>query len=389
MSGYISSKDNRFYVATETEYGEIATVSAANRIPAVALGARQQLDRIERRDKTGGRTFVGLPAGLRKSTTFELRTYLTAWTDQTQEPSYGPLFHAALGNSALIFGGGTAQSISGTQLQFSAAHGLQSGQAITFGGEIRFAAAIVDSTTVQLNAPFSISPSVGSPIGKTCTYTPGGVPPSVSIFDYWSPSSSVHRVLCGAAVDRMRINVNGDFHEFEFNGMAADVLDSSSFVNGEGGASSYPVEPLVSPLNYSIVPGHLGEIWLGAAPTQFLTLTSAELRLDNAVDLRSREFGSALPRGIIPGVRNVMVTMSVFEKDDEGTAGLYQAARQQTPIGVMFQLGQLSGQLMGVYMKGIVPEVPEFDDSETRLQWKFTNCRAQGTVDDELYIAFG
>jgi hypothetical protein len=40
-------------------------------------------------------------------------------------------------------------------------------------------------------------------------------------------------------------------------------------------------------------------------------------------------------------------------------------------------------------MKSVVPEVPEFDDAETRLQWKFTENRAQGTADDELVVAFG
>ena len=55
----------------------------------------------------------------------------------------------------------------------------------------------------------------------------------------------------------------------------------------------------------------------------------------------------------------------------------------------MFQLGQDSGQLFGLYMKSVVPEVPEFDDSETRLQWKFRSCRAQGTLDDEFIVAFG
>jgi hypothetical protein len=55
----------------------------------------------------------------------------------------------------------------------------------------------------------------------------------------------------------------------------------------------------------------------------------------------------------------------------------------------MFQLGQQAGQLFGVYLKSIVPEVPEYDDSETRVQWKFQNCRAQGTADDEVVLAFG
>ncbi len=79
----------------------------------------------------------------------------------------------------------------------------------------------------------------------------------------------------------------------------------------------------------------------------------------------------------------------LFEMADAQTAGLYQAARQRSPIGVMLQLGEQTGQLFGAYMPAMVPEVPEFDDGETRLQWKFQNSRAQGTVNDELYIAFG
>ena len=68
---------------------------------------------------------------------------------------------------------------------------------------------------------------------------------------------------------------------------------------------------------------------------------------------------------------------------------MYQAARQRSPISVMLQLGEQATQLFGAYMPAMVPEVPEFDDSETRLQWKFQNSRAQGTAENELYIAFG
>ena len=52
-------------------------------------------------------------------------------------------------------------------------------------------------------------------------------------------------------------------------------------------------------------------------------------------------------------------------RDDDATKALYQAARQQSPISVMFQLGDNDGQLMGVYLKSVVPEVPEFDDGKT------------------------
>jgi hypothetical protein len=54
----------------------------------------------------------------------------------------------------------------------------------------------------------------------------------------------------------------------------------------------------------------------------------------------------------------------------------------------MFQLGQQAGQLVGVYMQSVVPEMPAFDDSDTRLQWQFQTCRAEGVDDDEFVIAF-
>jgi hypothetical protein len=211
----------------------------------------------------------------------------------------------------------------------------------------------------------------------------------VSIFDFWSPETAVQRILCGAGVDRMRLSVNGDFHEFEFSGPARDLIDNSSFSEGQGEMTSFPAEPAAADFDYTIVPGHLGQAWLGSTPAQFLTITSAELVLDNNLDTRSREFGSDGPRCLSAGTRSVALEFALLEEDDEATKGLYQAARQRSPISVMFQLGQQAGQLFGVYLKSAIPQPPEFDDRETRLAWRFRDCRAQGTVDDEVYMAFG
>jgi hypothetical protein len=54
----------------------------------------------------------------------------------------------------------------------------------------------------------------------------------------------------------------------------------------------------------------------------------------------------------------------------------------------MLQLGQAQGQLMGIYMPNVMPEIPHYNDNESRLQWDFQGCQAQGTNNDELYIAF-
>ena len=105
--------------------------------------------------------------------------------------------------------------------------------------------------------------------------------------------------------------------------------------------------------------------------------------------MRSKEFGAGVPQAIAPGPRSVTASFSLYELDDAATQGLYQAARQQSPVSMMFQLGQQPGQVMGVYMMSAVPVVPEFDDSDNRLQWKFQGSKAQGTADNEIVVAFG
>ncbi len=390
MASYISSNDNRFYVAIETAYGQASSISAQNRISAVKLTTRHQKEKSNRKDKTGTRTFLGDPSGIRRTTSFALSTYLTGWTDQSREPSQGPLFQACFGGAATLSNGGTISSAaSASRLSFTGSHGLAPGQGVSVGGEIRFVAAVVDAFTVQLNAPLSAIPAANTPASATATYGTASELPSATLFDCWSPGTSVQRALCGAALNEMKVKVNGDFHEFNFSGVAADIIDSASFESGQAGLTTYPQEPAIVPLNYSIIPGHLGEVWLGSVPSQFFTVTKAELTFNNELGLRNQEFGSTLARGITPGLRNVSLELALFQQDDSNTEALYQAARQQSPISVMLQLGQRQGELFGIYMKSVVPEVPEFDDAEKRQQWHFLNCRAQGGLNDEIFVAFG
>ena len=87
-------------------------------------------------------------------------------------------------------------------------------------------------------------------------------------------------------------------------------------------------------------------------------------------------------------MRSVKMDFTVFEQLDSATSELYQAARQQSPIEAMLQLGMSTGQLFGVYMKNVVPTVPSFLDDQRRLRWEFKESRAQGTLDDEIAVAF-
>jgi hypothetical protein len=391
MSSYISSNANRWYCAIENGFGQVPAITAANRIPAVKLNTKVELETAERKDKTGSRTFAGTPVGGRQKTTFDLTTYMVSNNDPSVAPAYGPLFQAAMGGTPLLFRGGTASSTSNNagQLGFTSAHGLLTDQAVTYNGELRFVAAIIDANTVQLNAPFSTVPSQGTAVGATVTYNLASTIPSVSVLDYWTPATALQRILSGAAVDELSINLNGDYHEFHFQGIARDLIDSVSFENSSGGLSSFPTEPIAGATTYGIVPGNLGQVWLGSSPSKFLTVTSGQINLRNDLVTRSKEFGSSLPAAVIPGPRKVTLDVDLYGYDDAATVELYQAARQRSPISAAFQLGQAQGQLAGIYLKSVVPEVPEFDDSDRRLQWRFKNSRAQGTNDDEMVVAFG
>jgi hypothetical protein len=379
---YINSNENRFYAALEASYGTATGVTAANRFPAVRIEAHQALQIGKRLDKTGTRTYLGSSPNARRKTAFSLMTYLTSWTG-TKQPSYGPLVQAALGAppqtaKSLV----VASVVSGTQVTTKSPHELSVGMAIASAADIRFVTAITNSQSVVINAPFTTALGADASLTPAITYQLSTALPSVTLYDYWDPAgSAVSRMLTGAAMDAFEIVVNGNYHELLFGGPAADLLDSSSL-------STFPHEPALGAFDYSIVPGQLGQVWVGSPANQFFTLTAANIVVKNNIDVRDQEFGSSYPRAIAPGRREVVSTFTLFAQDDAQTGGLYAAAKSRNPIPAMLQLGRQEGQMMGIFVPNVVPEIPLYNDSETRLMWEFKNNLGQGSSNDEIYVAF-
>jgi hypothetical protein len=388
MGTYISSNANRFYVGVETGYGVPAGVVAANRFPAVRLKAHQGLQPGRRLDKTGTRTYFGTAKTARRQSAFEVRTYLTSWNG-TGQPCYGPLVQSAMGAAPEIAAGLTlASAPNGLQLETTAPHGLSLGSAVSSGNEIRFVTSAPAPATLVVNAPFSTALAANATLAPTITYKLSTNPPSLTLYDYWDPASAVSRIVTGAAVDVLGMLVNGDFHELIFSGPAADLLDSYSFLPGTAGLSTFPAEPGLSDFDYSIVPGHLGQVWLGNPAGQFFTLIEASVEVKNNIALRNQEFGSSYPRAVAYGPRQVVSEFTLFARDDAQTNALYAAAKLRDTFPAMLQLGQKQGRIMGVFLPAVSPEIPNYNDSETRLLWEFKNNVAQGASNDEAYVAF-
>jgi len=380
MATYISSNNNRFYASVEAAYAQVPAISAANRLPAVELAAHQQLQQSLRRDKTGTRTFLGNSPLARRATAFSLSTYLTSW-DAANSPGYGPLLQSATGGVPSLSSQLTVSSmLDPLHLVTSAPHDLLAGNGISQGSEVRFVASVVDQVTILLNAPFSSPPATGALLTQCMSYPLGNFLPSVSLFDYWDPSTAIDRIVTGATVDTLTISLNGAYHEMTFTGLASDLLDSQSFPN-------FPTEPALGNFDYSIVSGNLGEAWLGFTAQQLFTLTAATIEIKNNLVPRNMEFGTIYPQSIAAGPRDVSLNFSLYADDSSMVKDLYLAAKQRAPISIMFQLGQQRGQLMGVYLPSIVPELPLYDDQEPRLVWDFRASIAQGTNNDEIYLA--
>ncbi|MFL6417304.1 MAG: hypothetical protein ACJ74Y_16730, partial [Bryobacteraceae bacterium] len=238
----------------------------------------------------------------------------------TGQVPYGVLFQAGMGADPEI-GGTLIVGSASSQATFSTTtpHGRTIGSAVSDGEEIRFVTSVLDPQQMTVNVPFSRPLATGAQLLPTITYKLATDLPSLSVYEYWDPITAVSRIVTGAAVDVIELSVNGDRHEFTFNGPAADLIDSTIIIPGNAGLGSFPTEPAIQLSNFGSVPGHLGQAWLGGTAGQFFTVTDATIRLKNNIEQRNQEFGSAYPQSAVPGARQVNTNFALFAQDDSQT----------------------------------------------------------------------
>lgn len=388
MACYISSGKNRHYAAVETIFGQAAAVTAAERFTSLGVKISVEQERPRRRDKTGTRTYQGIAGELRKRITFEAGTYLYQRDEMAPAPRYSALIEAAMGSSPVVASGGAAvASASGSQVTFSGAHGLQAGQAVSIGGEIRFVESVSGPNGIVVSAPFTQEIN-GLTMGSSVVYPLAHDLKSATLYDYWSPATAIQRILAGCAMDEMTIEINGDYHEIRFRGEAAALLDSRSFQSGSAGLTTFPAEPVVGVNIEAPIPGHLGQAWIGTGPELLHTVRSARVVIKNNIDLQRKDFGTLAPRCFAPGDREVTVELELYSQDKSVFSELYEAAQLRNALPLMLQLGSAPGQMSCVWVPNFVPEIPEFLDDEPRLRWRVRSSLAQGTGEDELHVAF-
>jgi hypothetical protein len=382
-SEYIATHSNRIYLKSEAENPVMGDMTQAMLAPVTDFRVATRRKQLFRQDKTGYRSESPVLGPQRELIEVALNAYGVGWEGGVATSSIGPVLESGFCAGSNTSGGGTVSAITGTTITFAEDTDLETGSAIVFGSEMRFVVAVGGPREVTINSPFTVEPSAGAELLGCLGQKAGDERRALSILDAWSPAQAVQRYITGVVADRLSIEVNNDFVEIGMKGYARRQYDNVS--GNVGSEFAFPAEPAqVAPVA-SPIAGHLGQAVIGES--QVCTLTEAKIVIDNNIEPRTNEFGCFETKAFVPGSRRVTLDFTVYERNDTFSQYLYSAAVNHVPVPVMFQLGRQQGAMLGVYLPAVLLNMPEFDDRQPRLLWRFQASLALGGMNDEVYLA--
>lgn len=385
-SEYIATHSNRIYLKSEVDHPELNEMTEAQLAPVTSLRVSAKRKQLFRQDKTGYRSETPVLGPQRELIEVAMQAYGTGWDGGSLKTAISPLLESGLAAATTVGSSYTVAAVSGTSITFDADTTLAVGAALVFGQEMRFVAALSGPRDVTLNAAFTMEPSAGSTLLGSVGLRAGDSVRPMSVLDTWSPSQAVQRYLTGVAADKLMIEINNDFLEVSMKGYAQNLYDSVSGVGGAG--FLFPPAPagagnvLASP-----IAGHLGQAILGIEGTRVCTMTEAKITIDNNIEPRTDEFGCYGTKAFVLGKRRVTLDLTLFERNDSLSQALYAAAVNNTPVPVMLQVGNQQGGMFGIYLPAVLFAIPDFDDKQARLLWRFQASLALGAENDEVFLA--
>jgi hypothetical protein len=385
-SEYIATHSNRVYLKSEIDHPELNEMSEAQIAPVTSLRVSTKRKQLFRQDKTGYRSETPVLGPQRELIEVAMNLYGTGWDGGSTKTPISPVLESGFCAATRVGQSFGVAAVTGSNVTFDSDTNLAPGDALVFGQEMRFVAALAGPRDVTLNAPFTLEPSAGATLQGSAGLNAGDSLRTVSALDTWSPAPAVQRLLTGLVADKLTIEINNDFLEIGMKGYAQNLFDS---VSGSGGAGFvFPPAPSgAANILASPIAGHLGQAVVGVDGTRVCTLTEARITIDNNVDPRTDEFGCYGTKAFVLGKRRVTLDMTLFERNDSLSQSLYARAVNNAPVPVMLQVGNQAGAMFGIYLPAVLFAVPEFDDKQARLLWRFQSSLALGAANDEIFIA--
>ena len=237
-----------------------------------------------------------------------------------------------------------------------------------------------------------MDPFLTAIFGKACTvvtstsatYALDDNSPSVTIWDFNTPSTVTERAILGCVASKAKFDIGADEPSVEFSGQGLAILDTDIYATADatskGGLTqaSFPTEPATPVTNGVPAPGFTGVVTLdGNAYSIFRT---GSISLDVERELPMDGFNSYYGLAPAAGLRNVTADWSMYDDDSANLSALKVKSQNGTGVNLTFQIGTVAGSIATWTLKNVLLPKYQYDYSGKRRFVTFNGARAHDTT---------
>lgn len=231
-----------------------------------------------------------------------------------------------------------------------------------------------------LQALFGKAPTIVA--STSVTYALEDATPSLSIWDFISPSTADQRVIPGAVVTGAKFEFGGDFAYVEINGEAKHVLSKDNFTNedttGKSGLTAFPSEPGSQTVSGSAVAGYKGTITLDG--NAYTTLRSGSIEWTVAREKDKQAWNSDFPGPSAGGKRTVRIRLVLSDDDSANWLALKNKARNGTSVDLSIVIGSTAGNIWTFSLNDVLFDNPVYDYGDLKRTVEVNGLAAASSI---------
>lgn len=242
------------------------------------------------------------------------------------------------------------------------------------GIEVRMISALA-TAAVTLSQALSAAPTTGDTVKTSVQYTPASnLPASLCLAHYMTTNGTLlSRQINGCVVDKL--------------GFMFDANDEPKFTAG-GPARDQTRPAQTQPGAFTTVgtampTGMTGDLRISDASYPFL---KGNVNVTNGMKLRNAEYGSSKATGYYRAGRRVVEVS--FDSYVEDPSVVYALGESTATAPILFQTGNVEGQIVVIYMPKVEFEIPSTPDGENELVWSFKGVALGVSGNDEIQVAY-
>jgi hypothetical protein len=219
-------------------------------------------------------------------------------------------------------------------------------------------------------------------------HLPATPAPSLSIYNFRDPATTLQQLAIGAVVKTMTLafNANGS-QKIQFSGPCKYVLENFRFASEDTATKSsltaFPVRPAAPVYNGAPVLGWKGSVTIGG--NAYATLRSGSLTVDFNRDLLMDVLGAGLAIGISQGERAWPVDLTLYADDSASFQSLI-VALTSTAQNVVIAIGNVAGNIHTFSLNNILFDRETLDSTARNWSVKIKGNASGTNLDEAGYV---